>query len=458
MWHSTTSSGSTGSAPAEPKKATAKLGKLTAKAVVQLELQEVLRYQKGRYGLTVRGTCYTFALIAVKGDQKWHIAIANLVRHYGTRGRKRSLEMCYECGAGAPNVPYEDVRSSAKWRRTCYRTRPWMEQPPLAVVPFEGDRAEYLYKRDVFHIMRLGLLRHWVGSALVSLIQWGQTFSIEGEPNNADIQLTRAHSSFKLYCLAVRKTPALRSFSRNLFNWPNTSTAPWANVKASDCVLLANWLVSLLPIFAEEHDERERLLLLQMRDCGQHALDFYQHLLGHGLLLCRSCVAESLRLLFVLPTVQFLPGSDHGHAEDELDIIPLLRSNSKLFALICLYTFSCATYNISGIAVTGALSAVHRVMLEALRTLIVWAFGLWVHYCVDSTSLMGEVWTKWSWLEVMGFVLLVVGQMIYGEMLKIPGLYYPPHEEVEEVMASPGSLKNLSSPVPRTFSPRGAEQ
>ena len=50
MWHSTTSSGSTGSAPAEPKKATAKLGKLTAKAVVQLELQEVLRYQKGRYG------------------------------------------------------------------------------------------------------------------------------------------------------------------------------------------------------------------------------------------------------------------------------------------------------------------------------------------------------------------------------------------------------------------------
>ncbi|CAK9098946.1 Solute carrier family 35 member F6 (ANT2-binding protein) (ANT2BP) (Transport and Golgi organization 9 homolog) [Durusdinium trenchii] len=165
-----------------------------------------------------------------------------------------------------------------------------------------------------------------------------------------------------------------------------------------------------------------------------------------------------LMLLFVLPTVQFLPGSDHGHAEDELDIIPLLRSNSKLFALICLYTFSCATYNISGIAVTGALSAVHRVMLEALRTLIVWAFGLWVHYCVDSTSLMGEVWTKWSWLEVMGFVLLVVGQMIYGEMLKIPGLYYPPHEEVEEVMASPGSLKNLSSPVPRTFSPRGAEQ
>lgn len=164
-----------------------------------------------------------------------------------------------------------------------------------------------------------------------------------------------------------------------------------------------------------------------------------------------------LMLMFVLPAVQMLPGSDHGHVEDELDIIPLLRSNSMLFSLILLYTFSCATYNISGIAVTGALSAVHRVMLEALRTLIVWAFGLWVHYCVDRTSLMGEVWTKWSYLEVAGFVLLVLGQMIYGEMLKIPGLYYPPKDEVESVMASPGALRNLSSPVPRTFSPRTAD-
>eukprot|EP00437_Effrenium_voratum_P043306 CAMPEP_0181468900 /NCGR_PEP_ID=MMETSP1110-20121109/37726_1 /TAXON_ID=174948 /ORGANISM="Symbiodinium sp., Strain CCMP421" /LENGTH=360 /DNA_ID=CAMNT_0023593759 /DNA_START=26 /DNA_END=1105 /DNA_ORIENTATION=+ len=149
-------------------------------------------------------------------------------------------------------------------------------------------------------------------------------------------------------------------------------------------------------------------------------------------------------MVVVLPMVQMLPGSDDGHLEDEYNAVQLLRSSSSLSGLMLLYTFSCATYNMSGIAVTGALSAVHRVMLEALRTLIVWIFGLSVHYLVDPKSLIGEVWTAWSWLEVVGFVLLVLGQMIYGEMLKVPGLYYPPHEEMDEsALASPGGVKNL---------------
>eukprot|EP00435_Cladocopium_sp_Y103_P046332 s2372_g13.t1 len=47
--------------------------------------------------------------------------------------------------------------------------------------------------------------------------------------------------------------------------------------------------------------------------------------------------------------------------------------------------------------------------------------------------------------KVAGFVLLVLGQTIYGEMLKIPGLYYPPKDEVESVMASPGADPNTAA-------------
>mmetsp|Transcript_1537 Transcript_1537/g.3621 ORF Transcript_1537/g.3621 Transcript_1537/m.3621 type:complete len:407 (+) Transcript_1537:41-1261(+) len=160
-------------------------------------------------------------------------------------------------------------------------------------------------------------------------------------------------------------------------------------------------------------------------------------------------------LVFVFPTLYMLPGQDHGHAEDEVNAYELLRSNSMLTALMGLYIFSCATYNISGIAVTGALSAVHRVMIEALRTLIVWAFGLSIHYLVDPKSALGEVWTPYSWLEVAGFLLLVIGQVIYGAMVKIPRLYYPPSEEMShDVVASPGSLRNLTAlPDARFVSP-----
>eukprot|EP00439_Symbiodinium_sp_Y106_P034613 s6177_g4.t1 len=151
-------------------------------------------------------------------------------------------------------------------------------------------------------------------------------------------------------------------------------------------------------------------------------------------------------LVFVFPTLYMLPGQDHGHAEDEVNAYELLRINSMLTALMGLYIFSCATYNISGIAVTGALSAVHRVMIEALRTLIVWAFGLSIHYLVDPKSALGEV---------AGFLLLVIGQVIYGAMVKIPRLYYPPSEEMShDVVASPGSLRNLTAlPDARFVSP-----
>jgi len=148
------------------------------------------------------------------------------------------------------------------------------------------------------------------------------------------------------------------------------------------------------------------------------------------------------------PLLYCLPGSDHGHLENDLDAVAMLRSSSSLEMVIAVYIFSCATYNIAGMAVTGALSAVHRVMLEGLRTCIVWVFGLTVHYCFDPTSAFGEAWTDYSWLEVTGFLFLLLGQAVYGEMLHLPGLFYPELPLDMHQRASPGAIKNFASPLP----------
>merc|ERR1712039_119160 len=153
-------------------------------------------------------------------------------------------------------------------------------------------------------------------------------------------------------------------------------------------------------------------------------------------------------LMIVFPVLYAIPGNDNGHLEDELDSFAMLRSSAPLFSMILVYTFSCATYNMAGIAVTGALSAVHRVMLEAFRTSIVWIFGLTVHYCFDPASPFGEAWTPYSWMEVVGFGVLMLGQAVYGEMIRVPGLTYPEGLTKPEAMASPGALKNLASPLP----------
>lgn len=66
--------------------------------------------------------------------------------------------------------------------------------------------------------------------------------------------------------------------------------------------------------------------------------------------------------------------------------------------VVLIYLFSCGTFNITGIAVTGALSAVHRMMLDASRT------------CLDTT-----------YMDVDGhaFLILHIEKRILYVFLKI---------------------------------------
>ena len=46
----------------------------------------------------------------------------------------------------------------------------------------------------------------------------------------------------------------------------------------------------------------------------------------------------------------------------------LISPGPTILCVVMIYLVSCGTFNITGIAVTGALSAVHRMMLDASRT------------------------------------------------------------------------------------------
>jgi len=147
-------------------------------------------------------------------------------------------------------------------------------------------------------------------------------------------------------------------------------------------------------------------------------------------------------LLVVYPVLWIIPGSDHGHAEDGVDTLALIKNSSTLMAMTLGFMFSCATYNVSGMLVTSALSGVMRVMLEATRTLCIWVFGLAWHYGVNPDSSFGEAWTNWSFLQLFGFFLLMLGQATYGEKIRWPCFYYPPAEEVDQSkFISPGAVR-----------------
>ena len=56
--------------------------------------------------------------------------------------------------------------------------------------------------------------------------------------------------------------------------------------------------------------------------------------------------------------------------------------------------------------VTKQLSAVMRSILESCRTLGVWLTSLVLYYAFHDDK-AGERWTGWSFLELLGFALLV---------------------------------------------------
>jgi hypothetical protein len=76
-------------------------------------------------------------------------------------------------------------------------------------------------------------------------------------------------------------------------------------------------------------------------------------------------------------------------------------------------------YNLVGNMVTKQLSAVMRSILESCRTLGVWVASLALYYGFHDSK-AGERWTNWSFLELLGFALLVYGTLAYKELVPVP--------------------------------------
>lgn len=149
-------------------------------------------------------------------------------------------------------------------------------------------------------------------------------------------------------------------------------------------------------------------------------------------------------MLVVFPICYFAGG------EDAIDSVVMVENSTPLLCLVLTYIFSCATYNFAGMTVTSQLSAVHRTMLEATRTAGIWAIDLFVYYCVPGPKpgehvSFGEAWMPYSWLQLVGFGLLVVGQLVYSEVIRLPFFYYPPPAPTGQQWASPAAMR---SPFP----------
>lgn len=115
----------------------------------------------------------------------------------------------------------------------------------------------------------------------------------------------------------------------------------------------------------------------------------------------------------LLPVAQAVSGGDCGSAENSKDTLELLHDSGTVTGIMIVYTINIAFFNLLSNLVSKHLSAVHRQLVNASRTVSIWAVELLLYYEVRHS--LGENWvTKWSLMQLGGFVLLLGGTMVYG--------------------------------------------
>lgn len=105
----------------------------------------------------------------------------------------------------------------------------------------------------------------------------------------------------------------------------------------------------------------------------------------------------------------YIPGPRAGGTFENFNDALLQISGSHVIQLaICGTIVSIAFFNFSGISVTKEMSATTRMVLDSIRTLTIWAYGMIVG------------WETFSALQIVGFIILLSGTFVYNDLIFAP--------------------------------------
>lgn len=95
----------------------------------------------------------------------------------------------------------------------------------------------------------------------------------------------------------------------------------------------------------------------------------------------------------------------HGTLEDALDALAQIEHNGRLVMALVGTVLSIAFFNFAGISVTKEMSATTRMVLDSVRTLVIWLVSLSIR------------WQQFHGLQVVGFAALIFGMCVYNNVL-----------------------------------------
>ena len=231
-----------------------------------------------------------FVLVGVKGDAEFHWEAASFTRSYHRTGVKNDAMICPHCEAGKPGLNFTDARDAPCWAASIGKSEPWNVTPPLNLIPFSARHQAFLYKFDPFHVLKFGVFRDAVASTIIRLALTGH-FDHEGAPKGIEPRLERAFSLFTMWCLASKKTPGIKKFTKENMNFPRYRAFAWLNAKGSDVILVMCWLEWFLGHLLAKG---ESLLIRAMHQTLLGGLNYIGAMHSHGLFLPAGCARTQL--------------------------------------------------------------------------------------------------------------------------------------------------------------------
>lgn len=90
-----------------------------------------------------------------------------------------------------------------------------------------------------------------------------------------------------------------------------------------------------------------------------------------------------------------------------------IGDNSLILGMSLLFICSISVFNVAGIAVAKYTTGTARAVIDSVRTVVVWAFFL-MEFLPESVR------ETFSWIQLIGFILLVIGTLIYNKVIPLP--------------------------------------
>lgn len=117
------------------------------------------------------------------------------------------------------------------------------------------------------------------------------------------------------------------------------------------------------------------------------------------------------------------PSSGIGAYENSIESLKMIGKSRLLVIVLFLFAFCAGIFQMISIHFIALTTAIYRNLYENIRPFFVWLISV-ITYYYTPYSIAGEKIDKFSTFDIIGFIISLIGTLIFNRIIKLPCFYY----------------------------------